>query len=76
MTMLKIGEDNEIDVSSRFDFCKFIFAFVQIQLAKGRQVLLDKLSVILDPKTANDFVYPKTNEIRQHLSLEELLLRT
>ena len=36
------------------------------------QILLNKLSNIFDPQTANDFVYPKTFETRHHLTIEEL----
>jgi hypothetical protein len=36
---------------------------------------LEKLSDIFDPETANDYVCPKTNDIRQPLSLEELRRR-
>ncbi|CAF5099059.1 unnamed protein product, partial [Rotaria magnacalcarata] len=45
------------------------------ELTKERQNLLEKLSEIFDPETAYDYVWPKTLEYRQQLSLEELRRR-
>ncbi|CAF4943594.1 unnamed protein product, partial [Rotaria socialis] len=45
---------------------------IEGELTKERQNLLEKLSEIFDPETAYDYVWPKTHEYRQQLSLEEL----
>ncbi|CAF1207325.1 unnamed protein product [Rotaria magnacalcarata] len=45
---------------------------IEGELTKERQNLLEKLSEIFDPETAYDYVWPKTLEYRQQLSLEEL----
>jgi hypothetical protein len=41
-------------------------------LSEDKQSLLNKLSQIFDPKTAADFVCPKTYETRKHLTIDEL----
>jgi thymidylate synthase ThyX len=54
---------------------KIFIWIIQEVISRERQILLEKLSTIFDPETANDYVSPKTNEIRQQLTLEQLRLR-
>ncbi len=41
-------------------------------MPNDKQILLKKLSMRSDPKTAIDFVSPKPFEIRRHLTIEDL----
>lgn len=72
------GSDPDVEVKKakvwwrRKDNSMFL---LQLELAKEREVLFEKLSTIFGPEIANDYVSPKTSETRQQLSLEELRRR-
>ncbi|CAF0823980.1 unnamed protein product, partial [Adineta ricciae] len=47
---------------------------IEEELSKEKQAVYEKLANIFDPETAISYVCPKTNEIRDNTTLEDLKL--
>ncbi|CAF0996198.1 unnamed protein product [Adineta ricciae] len=48
---------------------------IEEELSKEKQALYEKLANIFDPETAISYVCPKTNEVRDNTTLEDLKLQ-
>ncbi|CAF0819907.1 unnamed protein product, partial [Didymodactylos carnosus] len=78
----KVEQERESIVSVIKGVCEYIqistnmddIEAVEKELSKEREAVLKKLTSIWGPQMAQDFVFPKTNETRQQMTIEDLKL--